>query len=182
MFKKDILNQIREIFEKYPTIEVVIKDILKFKSNRYHIHGYSLIWGDTDMIVTPYEGEREIHWWVDMMRCKKDELITIRRRAIKSAILSLEKLSKDDIINIIKYEGNEGAEAVEKYFNVDDGNIVDDELNLAQLCYFSDTNELLAYLLDEDYNGYWKTYEELSEVSKAKLENKDFWAFKYAGV
>lgn len=83
--------------------------------------------------------------------------------------------TKNEIIDYIKQHGNRGAEAVEKYVDVDTEGIVDDGLDLAQLCYFEDTNDLLAYLLDEDFNGYWRVYDHLEKENREKLENSSIW-------
>ena len=61
--------------------------------------------------------------------------------------------TKEEIIAIIKAEGEAGVEADEKYVDIYD-EVIDDGLELAQLVYFEESNELLAYLLDEENNGY----------------------------
>lgn len=82
--------------------------------------------------------------------------------------------TKSEIIKIIINEGEAGVEADEKYIEIYD-EIVDDGLELAQLVYFKKTDELLAYMLDEDGNGYWKEYDELAKETRKKIENLSIW-------
>lgn len=81
-------------------------------------------------------------------------------------------MNKNKIIELIVANGRKGAEAVEKYINIDGAKIIDEDgLSFAQLCYFSDTSELLVYALDEGFNGYWLVYDELTDDIKSMVEN-----------
>lgn len=82
--------------------------------------------------------------------------------------------TKNEIIEIIKTEGEVGAESDEKYIEIYD-EIFDDGLELAQLVFFNDTNELLAYMLDCECNGSWKNYDELEQETRNKIENLSIW-------
>lgn len=82
--------------------------------------------------------------------------------------------TKEEIIAIIKAEGEAGVEADEKYVEVFD-EVIDDGLELAQLVYFEESNELLAYLLDEENNGYWKNFDELEKENQEKIQNFSIW-------
>lgn len=84
-------------------------------------------------------------------------------------------VTKNDIVRIISAEGKVGAESDENYIEIYD-EIFDDGLELAQLVYFNDSKELLAYMLDDESNGSWKQYEELSEDTRNKIENLSIWA------
>lgn len=83
--------------------------------------------------------------------------------------------TKDEIIGFINARGNKGAQGDEMYVDIATDEIVDDGLELAQLCHFSDTNELLAYLLDESGNGYFVEYDNLSAESRENIENLPMW-------
>lgn len=82
--------------------------------------------------------------------------------------------TKEEIIAIIKSEGEAGVEADEKYVDIYD-EVIDDGLELAQLVYFEESNELLAYLLDEDNNGYWKGFDKLTKENQEKIQNFSIW-------
>ena len=82
--------------------------------------------------------------------------------------------TKEEIIAIIKAEGEAGVEADEKYVDIYD-EVIDDGLELAQLVYFEESNELLAYLLDEENNGYWKNFDELEKENQEKIQNFSIW-------
>lgn len=82
--------------------------------------------------------------------------------------------TKEEIIAIIKAEGEAGVEADEKYVDIYD-EVIDDGLELAQLVYFEKSNELLAYLLDEENNGYWKEFDNLTKENQEKIKNLSIW-------
>ncbi len=82
--------------------------------------------------------------------------------------------TKEEIIAIIKAEGEAGVESDEKYVEIYD-EVIDDGLELAQLVYFDESNELLAYLLDKENNGYWKEFDNLTKENQENIKSLSIW-------
>ena len=82
--------------------------------------------------------------------------------------------TKEEIIAIIKAEGEAGVESDEKYVEIYD-EVIDEGLELAQLVYFDESNELLAYLLDKENNGYWKEFDNLTKENQENIKSLSIW-------
>lgn len=86
-----------------------------------------------------------------------------------------------DIINFIKINGNNGSADDEKYVDINE-TIVDKTYGeVLQVCYFSDTDELLVYMgnayTNDDYvsDCQFVSYDDLSDKTKTAIENLPIW-------
>ena len=77
---------------------------------------------------------------------------------------------KDYIVN----SGKVGAEECERYIELPTPIRTVTNLTIHQVCHFSDTDEVIAYCLDKDNNGYWREWDLLSERAKKSIHNQLF--------
>ena len=79
---------------------------------------------------------------------------------------------KNKLIDFILRNGKQGAEEVETYVDlktpIDGGSSLEYPM-IHQVCYFSDDNSLFVYCLDEDNNGMFYAFDELSEDIRNKI-------------
>ena len=88
-------------------------------------------------------------------------------------------MKKEEIIELIKKEGEIGATDNERYVDISD-RIIEDGLLLAQLIVDED-GKFIAYFIDEDDDGHQFEYDELSEDLKEKIEGLNIWNRNVSG-
>lgn len=76
----------------------------------------------------------------------------------------------DTIKNVIKNDGYYGSSDDEKYITINETIIDEKHGEIAQLCYFSDTDELMAYVVNDVGNGQFVSYDNLSDKTKDEVE------------
>ena len=122
--------------------------------------------------------------WAAMFVCPKDESQFVQKK--REMVQKFKNCQKAYSVNTVSvsagvpglsvkvWEGESGVESDEKYVDIYD-EVIDDGLELAQLVYFEESNELLAYLLDEENNGYWKEFDSLTKENQEKIKNLSIW-------
>lgn len=104
--------------------------------------------------------------------------------------LCSKPLTKDEMADIIKHNGEVGSTEQERYIEIYEGTMATIKIDsnggldengtpimveLAQLVYFMDEDKLYAYLVDELDYGYMVEYEHLDENLQQEIANYDFW-------
>lgn len=79
-----------------------------------------------------------------------------------------------EIIDIIKNEGEEGCTKTERYIDVYDPIMVND-MSLAQLVYLGDEDVLEAYFLDNNDEGWFVDWDDLDNETQKEIENLSIW-------
>jgi len=82
--------------------------------------------------------------------------------------------AKRKVLSMVKHMGEVGTTETERYVEIY-AEVYIDGKELAQMVYFGDTDTLSAYLLDENDEGSFIDWDDLSEEKQKEIANLSIW-------
>lgn len=89
-------------------------------------------------------------------------------------VASDDTSAKRKVLSMVKHLGEVGTTETERYVEIY-AEVYIDGKELAQMVYFGDTDTLSAYLLDENNEGSFIDWDDLSEEKQKEIANLSIW-------
>lgn len=173
----------RHIFDVMSTSEIItfakehgIEDV-RFVEWGYLVGSdWSEIYYDVDLL-NDYDDDADTYVIKDCKKICKGK--NLRKDFIMSHwCYAVTKNTMDAIANIapvvkhIRKKGVKGAEACEKYIDLEKSVRINTHWKAEQICHFTDVDEVQVYALDEEYNGMFFPWYDLKYKTQCAIKKQ----------